>query len=51
MGEATESVYPAVGGIRIVLLDRSARIGDVRMDAISTMIAHRTRLASMALGK
>jgi hypothetical protein len=51
MAEETEYVYPDVGEIPIVLSDRSARSGGVRMDATLTMIAPRTQLASMALGK
>ena len=51
MAEGTEYVYPDVGEIQIVRLVRSARIGGVRMDVTSTMIAHRTQLASTALGK
>ena len=49
--EETECVYPDVGGIQIVRSVRSARTEGVRMVVTSTMIAHRTQLASMELGK
>ena len=48
--EATEYVYPDVEEIQIVRSVRSARIGGVKMAVTSTMIAHRTQLASMELG-